>query len=274
KITPDGNISTIAGDGTAGCGGDGGKATAAELNYPEGVAVDNAGNVFIADSRNQCIRRIDANGIISTIAGNGPPATNPFTPPPTCPGSANPIDYPQHLVADPAGNVLACTVLRGSPYTLHVLKITPAGTVSTVAVVNNPSGFTCGVTLDGAGDIFYSTINQVFEITPDGRTSLVAGSGASVGSGTGDGGPATATTGSPSGLAVDAAGNLLISGNRIRRVSPDGIISTINPNGAGALNGAFGDFGPVQFASFYGVAGIALDSAGNLLVADPDSARI
>src|SRR5262249_14598785 len=132
----------------------------------------------------------------------------------------------------------------------------------------------CGVTLDGAGDIFYSTINQVFEITPDGRTSLVAGSGATVGYGTGDGGPATATTVSPDGIAIDAAGNLLISGFKIRRVSPDGIISTINPNSGSALNGFFGDFGPAQFTSFYGAEGMALDSSGNLLVADRNDARI
>jgi NHL repeat-containing protein len=92
KITLDGIISTIAGTGTAGCGGDGGQATSALLNYPEGVAVDNSGNVFIADSRNQRVRKIDANGVISTVAGNGPNATNPFSQPPSCPGTLTPID--------------------------------------------------------------------------------------------------------------------------------------------------------------------------------------
>jgi hypothetical protein len=276
KITREGIISTIAGTGTAGCSGDGGQATSAQLNYPEGVTVDNSGNVFIADSRNQRVRKIDANGVISTVAGNGPNPTNPFSQPPSCPGTSTPIDYPEHLVADPAGNVFVCTVVTAAPNPIKVLKISTSGSLSTFAAVSSEIGMSpCGIALDSAGDIFYSTTSQIFKTTPDGQTSLVGGSGASVGSGDGEGGPATATTlGGTYGMVVDTAGSLLITTTSwVRKIGPDGIITTI-VRGPGGMNGADGDFGPGEKAGFYGPISIALDSAGNLFVADRNSAHI
>src|SRR5262249_44284266 len=133
----------------------------------------------------------------------------------------------------------------------------------------------CGIALDSAGDIFYSTTSQIFKTTPDGQTTLVGGSGASVGYGDGEGGLATATTLSGTdGIVVDAAGNLLFTTTSwVRKMSPDGIITTI-VRGPGGMNGADGDFGPGEKAGFYGPISIALDSEGNLFVADRNSAHI
>ena len=116
KISPDGIISTIAGNGTQGYSGDGAPATAARLNWPLGLAMDSAGNLYVGDSGNQRVRRIDANGMISTVAGDGTQASS---------GDSGPavnaqLDYPMYLAFDPGGNLYIATAaggFAGSPRT-------------------------------------------------------------------------------------------------------------------------------------------------------------
>lgn len=270
KITPDGVISTIAGNGTAGCSGDGGPATAAALNAPQAVAVDASGNVFIADRQNQRVRKVDSNGIISTIAGSGG----------QCATAAPAIDPPTDLKVDASGNLFICTVLNGPlvvppSNTQKVLKLDTSGTLTAIAETDNSFNGNCVVAVDAAGDIFYTSGQQVFKRTPSGQAAAFAGTTANESSGSGDGGPATVVIIIASGLAVDSAGNLLITdGLEVRSVSPGGILSTISGAGFGGLNGILGDFGPAASGSFYGTAGIAVDSAGNVFTADVNNARI
>ena len=250
-----GDIYTVAGDGTAGFAGDGGPATSAELSSPEGVAADAAGNLLIADTFNQRIRVVAASsgtfygkamtaGDIYTIAGNGTAGFSGDGGPAT---SAE-LNSPQGVAADAAGNLL---IADGS---------------NRIRVVAASSGTFYGKAMT-AGDIY-----------------TVAGDG--TGGFAGDGGPATsAELNSPQGVAADAAGNLLIAdtfNNRLRVVAASsgtfygkamtaGDIYTIAGNGT---FGFAGDGGPATSAELASPEGVAVDAAGNLLIADTGNQRI
>lgn len=265
-------ISTVAGSGILGFSGDGGPATSAELDWPEGVAVDSAGNIFIADTNNARIRKVTPAGVITTVAGNGTAGSSGDGGPA---GSAE-LFAPDGVTVDGAGNLF----IADSPS--RVRKITPAGVISTVAGNGTP-GFggdggpatsseiygPMGLAVDGAGNLFIADINndRIRKVTAAGTISTVAGNG-SVGF-SGDGGPATsAELNAPFGVAVDTAGNLYIAdtGNyRIRKVTPAGTISTIAGTG---VPGFSGDGGRALSAKLYLVFGLAVDAAGNVLIAD------
>ena len=235
KISPEGAITIFAGTGTAGTfgqgsfGGDGGPATAAQLHNPSGLAVDDAGNVFIADRSSHRVRKVSPNGVIVTVAGGGA------------------VDGGDGFSGD------------GGP--------------ATSAELNYP----LGVAVDARGNLFIAdTINhRIRRVAPDGVISTVAGNG-SVGL-SGDGGPATsAEIGSPFGVAVDGIGNLFISAgggayHRIRKVTPDGIITTLAGDGTPAFNG---DGGPAFFAQLNSPWGVAVDGSGSLFIADTNNHRI
>jgi sugar lactone lactonase YvrE len=222
-----GAVTTAAGNGTAGKSGDGGPAINAMLNAPTGVAVDAAGNLYIADQGNGLIRRVDVlSGLISTAAGGG-------------------------------------TTLSG-------VDGLGDGLIATSAVLSGPNH----VAVDGAGNIFiadsfHALIRKVSAAT--GIITAVAGGGSGGGSdGLGDNGPATAATLSdPNGVTLDAAGNLYVadSGNSLVRVvnASTGNISVVAGTGA---NGYSGDGGPAVSARLSAPAGITLDAAGNLYIAD------
>jgi sugar lactone lactonase YvrE len=223
-----GIITTAAGTGTLGNSGDGAAATLAELNQPQGVTVDVSGNLFIADTANHRIRRVDAvTGIITTVAGSGNP---------------NPV-----------------TGLGG---------YSGDGGPATAAQLNFPYA----IVFDAAGNFYIpdSGNNVVREVNTSGIITTFAGTGQPGSSG--DGGAATAATlFTPSGVAVDPAGNIYIAtgGNRntagIRKVnSGSGDISTLVENNIGQdyNNGAF------QFVSIYGPIGLLMDGSGNLYFAD------
>jgi hypothetical protein len=214
KVDPEGIITSVAGDGTAGYGGDGGQAVMAQLNFPEGVAVDSSGNLYIADSNNCRIRKVTKDGTITTIA--------------RCVESA--------YVADSSPDVFS--------------GICPI--VASVAV-------------DKAGNLYFPDVQRIRKLTPDGVIAAVAGNGTSGFSG--DEGPAvSAQLGMPMSVAVDPAGNLFIAdGSRIRKVSQNGIISTVVGNGT---SGYSGDGGPATSAQISGVCTVAVDPAGNLYIAD------
>jgi len=276
KVTPAGIITTLAGNRSFGFAGDGGPATSASLGYPEGIALDAAGNFYIADTWNGRIRKVTPSGIINTVAGDG---TSGFSGDGGLATSAS-LD-PSGLVVDAVGNLYIADRAND-----RIRKVTATGTISTVAgggsslsdgvpATSAHLSFPWGVAIDRAGNIYVADTNysQVRKVTPAGIISTVAGN-RSFGF-AGDGRPATeASLYFPNGVAVDAVGNAYIAdtfNNRIRKVTPAGIISTVAGNGSFRFSG---DGGPATSASFRLPGGVAVDTAGNLFVADKDNHRV
>ena len=221
KVDTSGIITTVAGSDAHGFGGDGGPATSASLFNPSDVALDSAGNLYIADTNNFRIRKVDTSGNISTFAGTGPAATSSGD---GGPAASAALVTPLGVAVDKQGNVYIA-----DQDGFVVRKVNTQGIISTVAG-NNTSGFS------------------------------------------GDGGPATsAQMASPYGVAVDGSGNIYIAdynNSRVREVSA-GIMSTA----AGRGSGGIGDGGPPTDAGL-DPAGVAVDSAGNLYIADIEFNRI
>ena len=273
-----GIITTYAGGGTSGLG-DGGPATSAQLNLPSSVAVDAAGNLFIADPDYNRIRKVTAAGIISTVAGNGIPG---FSGDGGVATSAQ-LFGPYAVAVDMSGNLFIA-----DRYNYRIRKVTPGGVISTVAG-NGAQGFSgdggpaisaqlfspYAVAVDAAGNLFIADAgnNRIRKVTAAGIISTVAGNG--TGGYRGDGGPATsAELYYPSSVAVDAAGNLFIAdrdNNRIRKVTTAGIISSVAGNGT---QGFSGDGGPATAAQLNLPMCVAVDSMGNLFIADAYNSRI
>lgn len=279
KVTPLGIISTFAGNGTFGYSGDGGLATSAQLRQPNGLTIDGAGNIYIADDFNHCVRRVTPAGIISTFAGTGVQGYSGDGGPAT---SAQ-LNKPYGLTIDRMGNIYIAEYLNHC-----VRKVTPAGIISTFAGTG-VQGFSgdggpavsaqlrepTGVIPDGAGNIYIADNSnyRVRKVTPAGIIFTFAGTG--VGGYSGDGGPATnAQFYGPTGLTTDGAGNIYISdlvNQRIRRISPSGIISTFAGTG---IQGFSGDGGPAINAQLDNPQGLTTDAAGNLYIADHWNNRV
>ncbi|MFZ4516700.1 MAG: fibronectin type III domain-containing protein, partial [Acidimicrobiia bacterium] len=261
KIAPNGTVTTIAGTGTSGYSGDGGTATYAQLRGVFGIAVDNAGNVYIADRDNHRVRKIATNGIITTIAGTGSygfsgdggPATNAA------------LYYPYGVAVDNAGNVYIADASN-----LRVRKIDTNGTITTIAGNGIPGSYTSGyypaqatnanlrnptgVAVDNAGNVYIADGPTALKVSTNGDLSIVAGTG--LWGISGDGGPGRYANVSATKVHVGSDGSVLIAGGQVvRRVAPDGIISTVT------------GFAPiVQF----GVYGAAFDRDGKVVVAAYD----
>ena len=276
-----GVITTVAGNGTSGNIGDNGPATGAQLNYPTGVAVDSAGNLYIADQYNHRIRKV-SNGVITTVAGSGTAGFSGDNGPAT---SAQ-LYYPAGVAVDAAGNLYIADTWNS-----RVRKVSN-GVITTVAG-SGTEGFSGdngpntsaqlagpgGVAADSAGNLYIAdTSNYRIRKVSNGVITTAAGGGSG-----GDNGPATsAQLNYPAGVAVDSAGNLYIAddvlysngfngyspGNgRIRKVS-NGVITTVSGGGSG------GDNGPATSAQLSGICYVAVDSAGVLYIADPGNDRI
>jgi alpha-tubulin suppressor-like RCC1 family protein len=272
-----GVITTVAGNGTAGFSGDGAAATSASLNVPTGVAVDIAGNIYIADRLNQRIRKVTAaTGFISTVAGNG---TSGFSGDGAAATSAS-LDGVGRLSVDSAGNVYF-----GDRFNNRVRKVTVASGIITTVAGNGVPGFagdggpatsaslnnTFGTAVDSAGNLYLvdPLNNRVRKVTAaTGIITTVAGDGNS--GSAGDGGAATsASFTNPLDVAVDGAGNLYIAdqtSSRVRKVTAaTGIITTVAGNGSGSYSG---DGGPAINAGLAAPVGLAIDGSGNLYIAD------
>jgi uncharacterized protein (TIGR03437 family) len=277
KVTAAGVISTIAGNGTAGSGGDGGAATSAQLHSPQGIAVDASGNnVYVSDTQNARVRRI-TNGTINTVAGNGTPGFGGDG------GTATSaqLNIPAGLALDAAGDLYIADFSNN-----RIRKVTN-GTIATVAG-NVGQGYSgdglaataaelttpMGVATDSSGNLYIADTgnNAVRMVNAGGFISTVAGNGLAGYSG--DGGPAlSAMVGSPNGVAVDASGSIYISDGSlfVRKVYPSGFITTIGGSGQ---RGYTGDGGVAVFAAMNGPAGIALAQNGNVFVADSANSAV
>jgi sugar lactone lactonase YvrE len=279
KVTPAGTITALAGNGQYRYGGDGGPATAASLNGPDGVAVDAVGNLYVADAGNSRIRKVTPAGTITTVAGNGQYGYSGDGGPAT----AASLSYPDGVAVDAAGNLYIADYANN-----RVRKVAATGTITTVAG-NEQYGYSgdggpataaslklpYGVAVDATGNLYIADTDnwRVRKVTSAGIITTVAGNGQW--GYAGDGGPATAASlSAPWGVAVDAAGNLYIAdqGNsRIRKVTPGGTITTLAGNGQ---YGYSGDGGPATAASLKLLYGVAVDAFGNLYIGDSYNSRV
>jgi sugar lactone lactonase YvrE len=278
KVTTAGIISTIAGNGFGGYSGDGGAATAAELYYPYGLALDGSGNIYIADYDNNRIRKVTAAGIISTIAGDGAWGYSGDGGAAT----AAELNTPSGIAVDVSGNVYIADYGNN-----RIRKVTPTGIISTIAG-NGTAAYSgdggaataaelytpSGVTLDGSGNLYIADQfnNRIRKVTAAGVISTIAGDNAQGYSG--DGGAATtAELYYPFGISVNGSGIVYIAdwgNNRIRKVTT-GIISTIAGDSA---RGYSGDGGAPTATELSGPIGVTEDGQGNIYIADFGNNRI
>lgn len=275
-----GDITTIAGTGTGAYNGDSIAATSAELYYPSGVAIDASGNIYIADFYNNRIRKMIAStGIIITIAGNG---TANFSGDGGLATTAQ-LNNPTGVAVDVSGNVYIAD--QGNN---RIRKVNTSGNINTVAG-NGTFGYSgdgasataaelsypTGIALDTAGNIFIADTysEAIRKVNTSGIISTIAGTGTQ-----GYGGDGAAATGAklnlPTGVAVDASGNIYIAdaGNqRIRKVNVSGTISTFAGTGT---TGYSGDGGPATSAKLASPNGVGVDASGNVYIADEGNNRI
>ena len=273
KVTPSGTVSTLAGTGARGYA-DNAVGTLAQFDLPTGVAVDKAGNVYVAENTNQRIRKVTPGGAVSTL------------PAPAWAGYADDIDgtkaefyYPRSVAVDKNGYVYVADALNHC-----IRKVTPTGAVSTLAGTgidgyaddldgtkaqfNSPMG----VAVDQDGNVYVGDMNndRIRKVTPGGAVSTLAGTGVA---GYADGVGAAAKFHQPRGVAVDASGNVYVmdyTNRRIRKVTPAGVVTTLA--GSGAWGTADGTGTAAQFGQ--NSEGMAVDASGNVYVADGDNHKI
>ncbi len=322
KLDPSGLLTRIAGTSKRGYSGDGGPATEAQLNLifgnsaapSSGLAIDKAGNLFIADTSNNCVRRVSPTGIITTVAGTGVAG---FSGDGGLAVDAK-LVYPWGVAVDPEGNLFIMDAFNyrvrrvstsgiittmasvvgwalavdstGNVFVTYpgngiaagaTSKISANGTVTTVSSIGG-----WGLAVDTNGSLFVADGNaNVQRISPGGAVTTVAGNGMPGYSG--DGGPATsAQLSNPPGVVVDSNGNLLIADRfnyRIRKVSTSGVVTTVAGNGTGSFfsdctSPRFApppaDDGPATSAQLQYPLGVAVDREGNLFIADTVGNRV
>jgi sugar lactone lactonase YvrE len=255
-------VSTLAGSGEYGFAD--GTGAEAKFNNPNGVAVDAAGNIYVADTFNNRIRKITAAGEVSTLAGSGRYGVIDGA------GTAADFGFPSGVAVDTAGNVYVADWGYD-----RIRKITAAGEVSTLVgssafglayatIVTADFGSPMGVAVDTVGNVYVADWGSgaIRKITAAGEVSTLAGPGY----GFADGMGAEAKFANIYGIAVDTAGNVYVpdrDNNRIRKITAVGEVSTL----AGSSDAGFVD-GRGAAAKFSGPYGVAVDTAGNVYVAD------
>ena len=266
KITPAGVVFTLAGSGTS--GSTDGTGAGASFAQPNSIAVDEEMNAYVADRGNNRIRKISPAGVVTTLAGTTVGYLDGT-------GTNARFDYPSGIAVDSAGNVYVADLNNS-----RIRKITPTGVVTTIAGSLNGSvdgngtnaNFSGpqGIAIDFAGNIYVGDIYtpRIRKIAPDGVVTTFAGSGSP---GSTDGNGTNASFREPTRLAVDSTGNLYVNeaaNHRIRKITPDGIVSTVAGSSQGWAEGTGTN------AQFNTPAGIAVDSKGILYVSDADNHRI
>jgi sugar lactone lactonase YvrE len=271
-IKPNGMVSTLAGlagnaDSNNGVGGN------ARFSAPFGVAVDTAGNVYVADSGNNTIRKITPAGAVTTLAGlAGHPGSDDG------PGKAARFRNPRGVAVDAAGNVYVADM---SNYCIR--KIDPEGTVSTLAGKTGEPGNADGVgsnaqfcnpyavVADAVGNVYVAdgANNTIRKVTPKGTVITVAGLPGYAGNI--DGSADAARFSNPEGLALDAAGNVYVAdtgNNAIRKLTPEGLVSTLVPlaTATNAIAGMANWEIPLKSPD-----GVTVDKAGNIYIVDTDN---
>ena len=274
-------IHLFAGNGISTYLGDGGPATAASLSEPKGVAIDGAGNIYIADELNNCIRKVNTSGIINSFAGH-PPGFSGFSGDGGAATAAT-LGGPKGIAVDGAGNIYFADA--GNE---RIRKVNTSGIISTIAG-NGASGYSgdgiaataaelsavTSIAVDGSGNVYITDLGnyRIRKVNTSGIISTFAGTGSS--GYTGDGGAATAAAiGGPNFLTFDGGGNLYFSdlaNNVIRKINTSGIISTIAGTGTAGYSG---DSGPATAAELNAPMGVALDAAGNIYIGDWSNNRI
>jgi len=276
-----GVISTVAGNGASASAGDGGPATSAAF-HPNGLTVDSAGNIYIADQNNNRIRKVGANGIITTVAGNG---NTQFSGDGGLATHATVYIASNHngLAVDPAGNLYIADDghHRIRKVDTNGIITTVAGTgkqgysgdggAATKAQLYRPSG----VALDAAGNLYIADMDnrRIRKVDTSGIITTLAGTG--VFGYTGDGAAANlATMETPVDVSVDSQGNVYFTDQdtaTVRKVNKAGIISTVAGNGT---TGFSGDGGPAVNAAFAGPYSATVDSLGNVYISDFGNHRV
>jgi hypothetical protein len=269
-------VTTLAGNGIRGQLD--GPDSIAEFRDPHGVSVDLQGNVYVIDgdfitTAATRIRKISTTGLVSTIAGTDSAGF--------LDGKGTQASFKSSLgeFVDTQGNLFIA-----DSYGYRIRKMTPLGDVSTIAG-NGIKGFADGISsiaefslpfniaLDATGNLFITDQfnNRIRKISPAGIVSTYAGTGIN---GKVDGVAANALFNNPVGLTIDSRGNLFETddGLRVRKITPDGMVSTIAGNNSGDNNG-YRD-GPAADALFNYAVGIAVDTHGNLYLADSENHRI
>jgi len=264
KITPSGAVSTLAGSTEGFADGTG---SSAQFDNPIGVAVDAQGNVYVADANNNKIRKVTPSGVVTTLAGS----TLGFA---DGTGSSAQFSGPAGVTVDAQGNVYVADANNNK-----IRKVTPSGVVTTLA--GSTLGFAdgtgsdaqfilpTGVAVDAQGNVYVAEWqnNKIRKVTPSGVVSTLAGSTEGFADGTGS----SAQFRSPTGVAVDAQGNVYVAdrnNHKIRKITPNGAVSTL----AGSTGGfADGTGSTVRFDNPYGVT---VDAQGNVYVADMSNHKI
>ncbi len=278
-VNPAGVIFTVAGTGVLGAAGDGGSALAATFSDINGLTLDSAGNLYVADSGNRRIRKVTPAGTVTTVAGTG---IQGFSGDGGLATDAT-LNRPSSVVVDPSGNIYF-----SDSSNQRIRRVAPDGTITTIAgnglegfsgdgnlATGATMSFPLGLARDQVGNLYFTdgNNNRVRRITPAGIISTVAGDGK--GRFAGDGGLATlASLNIPSDLAIDFAGNLYIAdagNNRVRRVDPAGIITTVAGTGT---DGFSGDGGLAASAMLNFPWAVTVDNSGSVYIADRVNSRI
>jgi serine/threonine-protein kinase len=272
RIAKDGTVTVVAGTAKAGYQGDGTAATAAQLNSPGMTGWDRAGNLYLADSLNYRVRKIDPSGQISTVAGTGQAG---YTGDGGLAVNAE-INEVEELAVAPDGTLYLADYKNN-----RIRKVTPNGIISTVAGTGS-SGYTPGpvpavsaqlngpddLALADDGTLYFSNLGSstIQKIDPTGTLTTVAGTG--TGGNTGDNGPATSAEISNPSVFLGRDGNIYLSDydhDVIRKINTDGIITTVAGTGQ---SGSSGDAGPATQAQLKNPTSVVVDASGAIYIAD------